>query len=152
MYLAGWELLFESMWPRHKKRIDLVGTNIEHHVRMMVDEVTLEDITEAHKARDAAFVRYERTQKFEERQDYESVEAFVKPRLYDHELDQLRRMRCNDTGRWLQKDKTMCRWLDYADSKTRLVWLQGIPGAGSYHLSSISCLGQLAAGIRPGHF
>ena len=96
----------------------------------MFNEVSLEHITEAHDARTAALGHYERTREFQERQDFEAVDAYIHPRLYDRELDRLRRTRCKGTGSWLQKEKVLCSWLDPDDTTTRLVWLQGIPGAG----------------------
>ena len=103
----------------------------------MFNEVNLEHITEAHDARNAALDHYERTREFQERQDFEAVDTYIRPRLYDDELDRLRRTYCKDTGRWLQKEKTIYGWLDPADAATRLVWLQGIPGAGRYHISNL---------------
>ena len=123
------------MWPRHKTRIELVATNIERHGLLMFNEVNLEHITNAHNARIAALDHYERTREFQERQDFEAVDTYIHPRLYDDELDRLRRTYCKDTGRWLQKEKTLYGWLDPADAATRLVWLQGIPGAGRYPIS-----------------
>jgi hypothetical protein len=108
----------------------LVATNIEQHGLLMFNEVNLEHIIKAHDARKAALDHYERTQEFQERQDFEAVETYIRPRLYDNELDRLRRTRCRDTGRWLQKEKTLYDWLDSVDAATKLVWLQGIPGAG----------------------
>jgi hypothetical protein len=135
--LSGWELLFESVWPRHKTRIELVVTNIERHGLLMFNEVNLEHITKAHDARNVALDHYERTREFQERQDFEAVDTYIRPRLYDNELDRLRRTYCKDTGRWLQREKTLSGWLDPADAATRLVWLQGIPGAGRYRTSNL---------------
>jgi hypothetical protein len=135
----GWELLFESVWPRHKTRIELVATNIERHGLLMFNEVSLEHITKAHDARDAALDHYERTRDFQERQDFEAVDTYIRPRLYDDEQDRLRRTYCKDTGRWLQREKTLYNWLDPTDAATRLVWLQGIPGAGKYRISNLFC-------------
>jgi hypothetical protein len=101
----------------------------------MFNEVNLEHITEAHDARNAALDHYERTREFQERQEFEAVDTYIRPRLYDNELDRLRRTYCKDTGRWLQK--ALYGWLDPADATTRLVWLQGIPGAGKCRMLNI---------------
>ena len=103
----------------------------------MFNEVNLEHITNAHNARIAALDHYERIREFQERQDFEAGDTYIRPKMYDDELDRLRRTYCKDTGRWLQKEKTIYGWLDPADAATRLVWLQGIPGAGRYHISNL---------------
>jgi hypothetical protein len=43
----------------------------------MLNEVSLEHITEAHDARNAALYHYDRTREFQERQDFEAVDAYI---------------------------------------------------------------------------
>jgi hypothetical protein len=97
----------------------------------MSNEVNLEHIREAHDARIKALDHYERTREFQDRQDFIGVETHISPRLYGSELDWLHINICEGTGRWLQKEKAFCTWLDPEDTSTRLLWLQGIPGAGT---------------------
>ncbi|KAK2764389.1 hypothetical protein FQN54_009083 [Arachnomyces sp. PD_36] len=130
-------LIFESVWPRHKSKIDVVANNIERHGLLMTNEVNLEHIREAHDTRIKALDHYTRTREFQERQDFEAVETHISPRFYDGELDRLLRTVCHGTGRWLQREETFSQWLDHANTSVKLLWLQGIPGAGKTHLSSI---------------
>jgi hypothetical protein len=103
----------------------------------MSNEVNQEHIREAHDARIKALDHYERTQEFQDRENFIAVETHISPRLYDSELDWLHRNICEGTGRWLQKERAFCRWLDPADASTRLIWLQGIPGAGMYCIFNV---------------
>jgi len=96
----------------------------------MRNEVSLEHIREEHEARIRDFEHYEQTREFQEQQYFSAVETHISPRLYDSELDRLHMNICEGTGLWLQKDKTFCKWLDFSDISTNLVWLQGIPGSG----------------------
>jgi hypothetical protein len=107
-----------------------VVSNIERHSFLLRDEVNLEHISEAHQARVIDFDRWAKTFEFQARQNYNEVETFISPKLYDDELDRFRRNLCERTGHWIQRDKAISKWLDPNDATIRLVWLQGIPGAG----------------------
>lgn len=97
----------------------------------MTEEVNLENISEAHRARITDMDRWQRNFEFQEWQNFSSVESYISPKLYDDELDKLQRTICERTGRWLQKEQTLKDWFDPNDESTRMVWLQGIPGAGT---------------------
>lgn len=127
----GWVFVFDSVWPRHKDKIGVVVSSIEQHCLLMTDEVTLENISGAYRARVEDMKRWQREFEFHERQDFKSVEDYISPRLYDDELDRLQRTICERTGRWIQREKTLKRWIDTSDESTKVVWLQGIPGAGT---------------------
>lgn len=96
----------------------------------MREEVSLEHIREEHEALIREFDHYEQTREFQERQYFNAVETHLSPKLYDRELDHLQINICKGTGLWLKKDKALCRWLDFSDTSTNLIWLQGIPGSG----------------------
>ncbi|KAJ5316798.1 NACHT nucleoside triphosphatase [Penicillium antarcticum] len=132
-----WKLVFESVWPKHRSKIDVVVSNIERHSFLLRDEVNLTHISEAHQARLIDFDRWAATFEFQARQNYNELETFISPRLYDDELDRFQRNMCERTGRWIQRDKAISKWLDPNDTKNRLIWLQGIPGAGKSYLSSM---------------
>ncbi|KAJ5826601.1 NACHT nucleoside triphosphatase [Penicillium robsamsonii] len=132
-----WGLIFDSVWPRHKDKINVVVSSIEQHCLLMTDQVTLENISGAHRARIEDMKRWQQTFEFQERQDFKSVEDYISPKFYDDELDRLQRTICERTGRWLQREQTLKKWIDTGDKSTRVVWLQGIPGAGKTHISSI---------------
>lgn len=94
--------------------------NIERHAGLMIGEVTLTDITNAHLAREQAMEKYRRDEEFQRRQDFASVKQALSPNLYDDELAAFRRDRYPNAGEWLNPN-----------SQSRLFWLKGIPGAGA---------------------
>jgi len=96
----------------------------------MRNEVSLEHIREEHEARTREFDHYEQTREFQEWQYFSAVQIHISPRLYDNELDRLHINICEGTGLWLQKSQAFHKWLDFSDTSTNLVWLQGIPGSG----------------------
>jgi hypothetical protein len=126
----GWTYIFESVWPRHKARIDIVGKNIEQHTLMMSNEVQLEHIRESYRARAEALDKWERDREFQERQDFNTVEVSLSAYRYEPELYRLLNVVTRGTGSWLSRNKDFTQWLDAADDSKRFLWLQGIPGAG----------------------
>ena len=132
--MAGWMIVFDSVWPRHKAKIQVVVNSLEHHCLLMTEEVTLEHITDARKAQIADIDRWQKAFEFQEQQNFRNIEAYISPKLYDDELDRLQRAVCERTGRWLNKEQALKYWFDPNDDTTRLVWLQGIPGAGTSYI------------------
>ncbi|OOQ87200.1 NACHT domain protein [Penicillium brasilianum] len=132
-----WSIVFDSVWPRYKAKINLVINSIERHSVLMTEEVTLANITEAHAARVADMDHWQQTFEFQETQDFNGVHAYISPTLYDDELDKFRRRICERTGRWLQREEALKEWMDASHAATRVLWMHGIPGAGKTHIASM---------------
>lgn len=80
---------------------------------------------------------WQRTFEFQETQDFNGVYAYISPTLYDDELDKLQRRICERTGRWLQREEALKEWMGASNAATRVLWMQGIPGAGKTHIASM---------------
>ena len=96
----------------------------------MRDKVRWEHIREEHDARRRALEHFERTDRSNTQQEYHIIKTAISPKFYDDKLDWFYGRVCEGTGKWLIRDSTFVEWLDIADLKTKVVWLQGIPGAG----------------------
>ncbi|KAJ6151093.1 NACHT nucleoside triphosphatase [Penicillium chermesinum] len=127
--LKHWKLVFESVWPKHSSKIDVVVSNMKRHSLLLRDEVDIEHISEAYRARELDFDRWARTFEFQARQDFNELQNFISPKLYDDDQDRFQSNLCERTGSWIQRHKIMSKWFNPDDTSTRLVWLQGIPGA-----------------------
>lgn len=103
----------------------------------MTEEVSLANISEAHAARVADIDRWQRMFEFQETQDFNSAQSYISPNLYDDELDKFQRRICERTGRWLERENVLKDWLDEKNVATRVLWMQGIPGAGKTHIASM---------------
>lgn len=103
--------------------------DIDDHTRLMRNEVRLEHIQQEHEARIRAFKHFEEMA-------YHRIKADVSPIYFDEELDRVRSQICSGTGKWLIKDSAFRDWLDGTDKPTRILWLQGIPGAGLFKTST----------------
>jgi hypothetical protein len=126
-----WSKKFQSLWPKYAGKLKVVQDNITKHTILMQGEVTLAEITEAHTARTRSLQEYERNHEFQQRQDFEMVLASLAPNLYDQELERLRGKCTIDSTSWLANHVQYQKWFDESDKSTRLLWLEGIPGAGS---------------------
>lgn len=134
----GWEAFFESLWPACRAEIQVITENIEKHKLLLCNEITLNDILEAHTARKKALEHYTETREFQERQDFHSIEAYIRPPAYDEDLDRIRNNRYEGTGSWLVQDQQFVTWVDGKQKPPQVLWLQGIPGAGKQQTSTFS--------------
>ena len=130
-------MIFDSMWTKQREKIDLVKAQIQRHTLLLRREVGLEHIQEAHNAQRQALRHYEKTEKSFRRQEYQSLKADISPRTYGDKLDSFHARVCQGTGRWLLRDKIFARWLDKADASMKILWLQGIPGAGAFRINQM---------------
>ena len=92
----------------------------------------MEHIQAEHRERLRALEHFERTEKFHQRQEFEIIKADISPKNYEDAIYHLRHRVLVGTGKWLVRDPQFIKWLDVSENLTRLLWLQGIPGAGEY--------------------
>jgi len=128
--LAGPQLIFESIWPKKQDKIDVVVSNIERHTTLMTNEVTLQHIREEHELRAQSLAHFDQETDFQESQKFRTLETRVSPRNYDDRLDSLLNRSYEGSVKWLLSNKSFLEWLDNSNPALRLLWLQGIPGAG----------------------
>jgi hypothetical protein len=124
-------VFFESLWPRSANKISVIQSNIIRHKALMNSEVTLENVVQAYEARERAYQEYERTNQFQDWQNFECVKAAISPYLYDSELEAFRRECEAESGQWLEEEDSFQKWSDPDDHSVPLFWIQGIPGAGT---------------------
>lgn len=119
------------MWPSLKEKIKIVMNHIQRHTDLMRNKVRLEHLREEYEHRQRAFDHFEATQRSNMRQEYNIIKTDVSPRLYDTELYRIRDQVCKGTGNWLEQASDFKKWSNGDDDSTRILWLCGIPGAGS---------------------
>lgn len=107
---------------------------IEGHVRLMRNEVQLEHIQREHEARLRQLEHFEMTEKANVRGEYERIKTGISPKSFDGTFYRLSGQTYEGTGKWLLEDAAFARWIDISDSSSRVLWLQGIPGAGRFSI------------------
>ena len=105
---------------------------------MMDREVTLAHITDAYGARVAAYDKFERDQEHEERMEFQNIMNSVSPRLYDAQIERIRQRCLIHSGKWLEQDKDFLEWEDASNDSASMLWLMGIPGAGTALVKSLN--------------
>lgn len=110
--------------------------NLEKHSRLMHNEVTILDITEAREARLRSAIYFTQAETYQQHQKYQSLKSRVSPNLHDDRLDQLRNRCVPDCGTWLFRDENFCEWLNDSENTVVWLWLHGIPGAGKTYLTA----------------
>ncbi|KAF7118883.1 hypothetical protein CNMCM5793_008519 [Aspergillus hiratsukae] len=133
--MPRWKYFFEALWPRKKEHINLVKTHIERHALLMRNEVRLEHIREEHDARLRAFEHFKNAEKSDRLQQFYAIKADMGPMTYDDKLNWYHSRVCEGTGTWLFQDDVVKDWLDVSGGSSRVLWLQGIPGAGKTFLA-----------------
>lgn len=132
--MLGWRYVFEALWPRHKDKIDVVATNIERHSLLLRNDVRLEHVKQEHEARLRALDHFDRTQKALRKQEFRAIKADISPIDHGRKLDSIKAQKCPGTGKWLMREKSFEKWMDISNKDSRILWLQGIPGAGKSHI------------------
>jgi hypothetical protein len=127
---AALKISFEALWPKRRDKFKHLASIIERHKLMMRDRVWLEDISQAHEARRLALEDHDARESEARRKEYNTIMTRIAPQRYHTKLDAVRRQVCEGSGDWLLKDDTFTTWMDPGKKSSRLLWLQGIPGAG----------------------
>ncbi|KAI9708610.1 MAG: hypothetical protein M1820_003828 [Bogoriella megaspora] len=133
---SRWKYFFESMWPRLNNKIKIVVEHIKRVTLLLRTEVNLEHIQAEYQVRLRALEHFERTEKSHMRQEFASIKADISPMSYEDTLYHIQHRVLKGTGTWLLKEPHFVKWLDSSSSGTKLLWFQGIPGAGKTYLSS----------------
>ncbi|KAI8630272.1 NACHT domain protein [Xylariaceae sp. FL1651] len=134
--MPRWKFFFEPLWPKHKDKIKVVMTHIDNHGRLMRNEVRLEHIQQEHEARRRALEYYEQEERSRRDQEFYRIKTDIAPQSHDERLDGIQARVYQGTGTWLLENATFKEWLRPATASSRLLWLQGIPGAGKTYLAS----------------
>lgn len=126
----GWRYFFESLWPKQKDMIKLVVNHIKRHTLLMRSEVRLEHIRGEHDDRLRNLEHFEKTERSHRQQEYYNIKTATSPEFYDKKLDWIYGRICEGSGKWVMRNSTFAKWKDFKDVSTKILWLQGIPGAG----------------------
>lgn len=98
----------------------------------------MQRIVEEHEFRAKSLAHFKHETDFQELQKFQTLKTRVSPQIHDDRLDWLLNRSSKASTLWLVTDNTFQRWLDISNSAMRLLWLQGIPGAGKFPSSFVS--------------
>lgn len=95
----------------------------------------MQRISEEHDFRAKSLAHFDHETDFQELQKFQTLKTRVSPRIHDDRLDWLLNRSSKASAAWLINDSIFQGWLDTSNPTVRLLWLQGIPGAGKLTLS-----------------
>lgn len=124
--------MFETLWPKRREKIKIVEANLERHARLLGENITFEHIRREHEARAKLFEEFQQSEVFRTKQMFQAIESLICPQMYDDRLHWLQTRTCRGTASWLARDRVFSQWMNMDSPFPRLLWLQGIPGAGEY--------------------
>lgn len=105
----------------------------------MRDEVCFEHIRDGHDTHLMAVEAFHNSERANRLQEFLAIKIDISPRSYDDKLNWYHGRVCAGTGTWLLKNEVFKDWLDaVGDERERILWLQGIPGAGQCTHTSLS--------------
>ena len=160
----GWKLLLKSVWPKDtfgiiKQNIEKHKGFMDREVKIQIIKESREEKYEARKKhqeerdealkryqeeRDEALKRYqdgrdEALKRYQEERDFrelDRLERNIPPHDYEPILNNVQSRHCAKTGKWIFSDPLFRSWLSAGnEAKQRLLWLAGVPGAGTFKLN-----------------
>jgi hypothetical protein len=118
----------------------MVEEQIKQHTLLLRNETLLQHVRDAHNTRLKMLEDFDKKEKALRQLEYGTIENNMSPRAYGDELYRLRSEFCTGTEKWLIKDTVFKEWLDTKTQVDKILWLQGIPGAGQWAPSRITFL------------
>ena len=119
----------------------MINKNIEKHQGLIDREVKIQMIKESRKARNEDLKRYQeardealkRHQEERDSKELDRLERNIPPHDYRPLLEKVQSEHYAETGKWIFSDPLFRSWLNAgsSDTKQRLLWLAGVPGAGN---------------------
>lgn len=104
----------------------------------MRNEISFQHIREEHDLRAKALAHFDQVTDAQDLQKFQALRNRVAPRIDDDRLDELLNRLSEGSVQWLMHERTFLDWLDISNQAARLLWLQGIPGAGKTYVSAVT--------------
>jgi hypothetical protein len=133
-----WKQMFKATWENYKAPFPRIIGNIARH-RLLVESqanlIHIEESQEEHQLEERRFIH------LEEQRRLHAVTNWLRPT--DIEADQTRfrniRKGYPTTGAWLLQDLRFKEWFDpQYPAIPPLLWLNGMPGAGTFRASFLA--------------
>lgn len=69
-----------------------------------------------------------------QREEFHRIKTDASPKVYNEQFLKLQGRVCKGTEKWLWDNPEFQKWIDMSLISSRILWLQGIPGAGNTNL------------------
>jgi hypothetical protein len=129
----AWQKFFWSTWKSFGTRFKAILDGLKRHKDLIESEASLKEIEAAREAREAAETRFAEREKHDTRQKHMATAAWLagaSSRLDQEEAEAVR-AEYPQSGRWLLERPPVKAWRDVSVASKPLLWIRGIPGAGT---------------------
>jgi hypothetical protein len=128
-----WRKLFDSTWKTFQTRFSEPIENFKRHRNLIESQATLEQFEAIQLIRNAQAEQLRDQREEARRQRRARVRAWLaaEDMKSEQEYHSTVRQEFPGTGRWIIKKRLVNEWLDLETKCEPLLWLTGIPGAGT---------------------
>lgn len=127
--------MFGSLWKDFESRFTGILESLARHRELLDKEAISIDIAEARswRIRVEEDIGRRENQRQEQQLHYATGWLCVDDLLQEEELDRLSDRRQDGTCEWVMRGSQLTAWMDGSNSET-VIWINGIPGAGTVPL------------------
>ena len=140
-YFKGsvWKQLFSATWKQFDSRFGVLLENMRRHQVLVETQGGLVEFEQAKNERLLAERRYNTIQEQEMFHRQTFLHSWLSPANTVDDQERCAEIRSGRfaTGRWLLKSDKFRSWFDMGSAPSPILWINGIPGAGSYHKDSL---------------
>lgn len=135
-----WKQLFQATWKSFRTQFSGLIANLRRHTLLVESQANLVEFEELfqalERARATAEAEYQRRTEDEERHRQIIVRNWLSAASTDADQEKGLNARkdCPNSGRWLLENQYMQAWFNVEFCTTPMLWLNGIPGAGTVFL------------------
>lgn len=133
-----WKQIFQAAWRSFLPKIDFIKKNMERHTRLLDHGVSFVQLEETENIRRDLQQRFETQRREEVDRRRREVISWLNP--YPSQLRKYQDARlCPDAGSWLLNNGRFRGWFDPIFCTEPLLWITGIPGAGTCSSRLLTC-------------
>ncbi len=128
-----WRQLFDSTWKTFRARFSKPIESFRRHRELIKNQATFEQFEAIQSVRAVQAEQLKQQKEEASRQRQARVRSWLSAEdmKLEHEHYTEVRRGFPGTGRWILEKRLVKRWLELDDSHSSLLWLTGIPGAGT---------------------
>ena len=133
---TAWKQLFHSSWKTFRTQFQYILNSLSRHKILVESQASIIEYGQSEIARVAAQTHFDETAKAEKLRRSLAVTEKIHPpnSRIDQEKTKEARQEYRESGRWILRHNLLKDWMDLSCQNVRPLWVNGIPGAGTFPL------------------
>ena len=130
---TAWKKLFHSSWKTFRTQFQYILNSLSRHKTLIETQASLADYEQSKLARVAAKNSFEEIAEAERKRQSLAVTDKIRspnPRI-DQDKAKEARQEYPESGKWILRNASLRDWMDLECPNVPLLWVNGIPGAGT---------------------